>query len=99
MSAKTALRGRRARGKSLLASTLAHHHPASADSASSPGGSGADAPNPVFTDVERRHALIEHCAYLRAERRGFEPGHELEDWYEAEREIDARLFRGETPPL
>ncbi|MDD5322645.1 MAG: DUF2934 domain-containing protein [Methylococcales bacterium] len=26
-------------------------------------------------------------AYYRAEKRGFEPGHELDDWYEAEREI------------
>jgi hypothetical protein len=28
---------------------------------------------------------IEREAYLRAERRGFEPGHELEDWLAAER--------------
>jgi hypothetical protein len=26
-------------------------------------------------------------AYYKAEKRGFEPGHELDDWYEAEREI------------
>jgi len=26
-------------------------------------------------------------AYYRAEKRGFEPGHEMDDWYEAEREI------------
>ena len=26
-------------------------------------------------------------AYYRAEKRGFEPGHDLDDWYEAEREI------------
>ena len=26
-------------------------------------------------------------AYYRAEKRGFEPGHDMDDWYEAEREI------------
>jgi len=31
-------------------------------------------------------------AYYRAEKRGFEPGHELDDWYEAEREI-TNLYR------
>jgi hypothetical protein len=30
-------------------------------------------------------------AYLRAERRGFEPGHEAEDWAAAEADVDARL--------
>jgi hypothetical protein len=32
-------------------------------------------------------ALIAERAYFRAEKRGFAPGHELEDWLEAEREI------------
>ena len=27
-------------------------------------------------------------AYWRAERRGFEPGHELDDWLDAERTVD-----------
>ncbi len=35
-----------------------------------------------------REARIAEAAYWRSERRGFEPGHELEDWLEAEREID-----------
>ena len=46
-------------------------------------------------NADSRHALIERAAYLRAERRGFEPGHELDDWCAAEREIDDQLFRGE----
>ncbi len=33
---------------------------------------------------------IEREAYLRAERRGFEPGHELEDWLAAEHSLGAR---------
>lgn len=35
--------------------------------------------------------MIAVAAYYRAERRGFEPGHELEDWLAAEAEIK-RLF-------
>ena len=38
-------------------------------------------------DDERRR-LIEESAYYRAERRGFEPGHEEEDWLEAEKDVD-----------
>ena len=34
-------------------------------------------------------ALIAERAYFRAEKRGFAPGHELEDWLAAEREIAA----------
>ena len=32
-------------------------------------------------------ARIAELAYLKAESRGFEPGHELEDWLEAEQEF------------
>jgi hypothetical protein len=41
---------------------------------------------PSFSDT--REARIAEAAYWRAERRGFEPGHELNDWLEAEREVD-----------
>jgi len=37
--------------------------------------------------AERRD-LIAKAAYYRAERRGFQAGHELEDWLAAELEID-----------
>jgi hypothetical protein len=40
---------------------------------------------------ETRRAMIAESAYLRAERRGFAPGHEVEDWCAAEREVDALL--------
>ena len=43
---------------------------------------------------ERRHALIAEAAYLRAERRGFTPGHEVEDWLSAETEVDTALTLG-----
>ena len=42
----------------------------------------------VKTDAEERHRRISDAAYYRAQRRGFEPGHEREDWLEAERELD-----------
>jgi hypothetical protein len=38
--------------------------------------------------------MIAESAYLRAERRGFTPGHEVEDWVAAEREVDALLSAG-----
>lgn len=37
---------------------------------------------------ESREARIAEAAYWRAERRGFQPGHELDDWLNAEREVD-----------
>lgn len=37
--------------------------------------------------------MIARAAYYRAERRGFAPGYELEDWLEAEAEVDASLRR------
>jgi hypothetical protein len=43
---------------------------------------------PSFSD--NREQRIAEAAYWRAERRGFEPGHELDDWLEAEREVDAQ---------
>jgi hypothetical protein len=35
--------------------------------------------------------MIAERAYLRAERRGFAPGREAEDWLAAEAEIDSLL--------
>jgi hypothetical protein len=40
-----------------------------------------------------RHTVIAEAAYFRAQRRGFEPGHELEDWLAAELEIAERFTR------
>jgi hypothetical protein len=41
--------------------------------------------------AEDRGAAIAKSAYLHAARRGFAPGHELEDWLAAENEVDQRL--------
>ena len=45
-----------------------------------------------FVGPERRMALIAEAAFFRAEKRGFAPGHETEDWLAAESEIDAKLM-------
>jgi Protein of unknown function (DUF2934) len=43
---------------------------------------------PINVDEE-----IRSLAYLLSERRGFEPGHEAEDWLTAEREIRLRYHQ------
>jgi hypothetical protein len=40
---------------------------------------------------EELRKLISEAAYYRAKQRGFEPGHELEDWIQAEAEVIRRL--------
>jgi hypothetical protein len=40
---------------------------------------------------EDRQACIAKAAHFIAERRGFAPGHELDDWLAAENEVDQRL--------
>ena len=41
--------------------------------------------------IEDRAVSIAKLAYRKAERRGFHPGHELEDWLAAENEVEQRL--------
>jgi len=60
--------------------------------------SGLEA-NPVFMEPGQRRAMIAEAAYYRAERRGFEPGREFDDWCLAEGEIDGMLTRGEMPAV
>ncbi len=40
---------------------------------------------------QERYEMIQRHAYFLAEARNFEPGHELEDWIEAERFVDEML--------
>jgi hypothetical protein len=42
--------------------------------------------NPVFSNDEIRHHWIAEIAYHKAEKRGFKPGREFDDWLEAEAE-------------
>ncbi|MGH9641494.1 MAG: DUF2934 domain-containing protein [Terriglobales bacterium] len=51
-------------------------------------------PAPSLSDSER-YRQISLCAYFRAERRGFEPGHMWDDWLAAEREVAEREGGGQ----
>ena len=51
-----------------------------------------------FTGPEKRAALIAEAAFFRAEKRGFAPGHETEDWLAAEAEVDATLMSARSEP-
>jgi len=52
-----------------------------------PNGASAMTPEEI-------RAMISAAAYMRAQARNFEPGHELDDWVAAEGEIKERLERG-----
>ena len=51
-----------------------------------------------FVGPEHRSALIAEAAFFRAEKRGFAPGNEEEDWLAAESEVDAKLMSAESGP-
>lgn len=50
--------------------------------------SGSSAPRLSAEEVYR---LIQESAYFKAKARGFAPGHEVQDWIEAEAEVRLRL--------
>lgn len=49
-------------------------------------------PEMSMIDSMRRYEMIAEAAYYRALARGFSPGCELQDWLQAEQEIDMRLM-------
>lgn len=57
--------------------------------------SGVSSDMPVSIDhsshnwhnLDNRLSLIAEAAYFKAEKRGFEPGHEEADWLQAEQEL------------
>jgi hypothetical protein len=55
---------------------------------SSPGSGAASG-----IDPGQRRELVAAEAYYLAERRGFAPGHEVEDWVTAEALVDSRLYK------
>ena len=60
-----------------------------------PAKSAAPRPaKPKAVPAEQRRNYIEVAAYYIAERRGFVPGNPLEDWVQAEAEIDRLLAEG-----
>ncbi|MCD6041861.1 MAG: oligoendopeptidase [Burkholderiales bacterium] len=59
--------------------------------------SGKAKPPPVAAHAraeitpEELRKLVSEAAYYRAKTRGFAPGHELEDWIQAEAEVMGRI--------
>jgi len=47
--------------------------------------------HPLVLSQDERRQMIADAAYYRAERRGFAPGSEVEDWLAAEKEVMERL--------
>jgi len=47
---------------------------------------------PIITE-EQRQAMVSERAYFKAERRGFVGGDPIQDWCEAEAEVDALILR------
>jgi Protein of unknown function (DUF2934) len=64
---------------------------ASAEPPSAPLRNAIIARKPGFIDLDLRRAMIAEAAYYRAQQRGFEPGHECDDWLAAQDQIDAAL--------
>ncbi|MFI4888955.1 MAG: DUF2934 domain-containing protein [Steroidobacterales bacterium] len=49
-------------------------------------------PRTALQSSEERRAAIADAAYRIAQSRGFEPGHELDDWLAAEEQVNQRLI-------
>lgn len=61
--------------------------------AASTAAEPAGAPDlPTIINAEQRQQLIAETAYLIAERRGFADGDPMQDWIEAERQVNERLM-------
>lgn len=70
------------------AKTAAKATPASATAAPAARRKAARTTKQTIS-AEERYRAIAHAAYLRAEKRGFAPGNEIDDWLAAEAEFDA----------
>jgi hypothetical protein len=55
------------------------------------------APEKAIGDAEKREILIRLAAYSFYERRGYVAGHELEDWLQAEMEVNRQLAAAQEP--
>ena len=52
---------------------------------------------PAVSEAEKREVMIRLAAYSFYERRGLIAGHELEDWLQAEMEVDRQLAAANSP--
>ena len=55
-----------------------------------PPDAGSAQETPTDPAAASRHEAIARAAYFLAEARGFEPGHELDDWLAAEQQVGSR---------
>lgn len=83
-------------GKVSVAKQVASKAPVkkAAPKSATPKPATARARKPKGVPPEQRRNYIEMAAYYIAERRGFAPGNPLEDWVQAEAEIDRLLAEG-----
>jgi hypothetical protein len=51
----------------------------------------------VEVSPDELRKLVSEAAYYRAKQRGFTPGHEAEDWIQAEAEVLRRIGADGTP--
>jgi hypothetical protein len=56
-----------------------------------PRGNGNGGGSRAQMSPEEVYRLIQETAYYKAKARGFAPGHEVQDWIEAESEVRMRL--------
>jgi len=106
MSVDEVVRSRSRRNPGPAATTAAARRPRSVAVLS--GDAADDAAQSPFAegvhdelDADLRHRMVGEAAYYLAERRGFEEGYEVEDWLQAEADVDHMLLRertGGNPP-
>jgi hypothetical protein len=83
--------------KAVPKAGLPSKNPARAQVAGTKQQKGDSKPLPASgpaLNVEERNRLVAQAAYFRAEKRGFAPGCELQDWVEAEAEVLRLIGRG-----
>ena len=83
-----------ARGKPTTPNTLQSQRPSKVapDTPSMrPANGKASGNTGTKLSPEEVYRLIQESAYFKAKERGFAPGHEVQDWIEAEAEVRQRL--------
>jgi len=74
-----------------LAKTPSQSAQAEPAATASPVAAAGDAANGAIPSEAELMEMISEAAYYRAEKRGFSPGLEADDWVQAEAEVMARL--------
>jgi hypothetical protein len=80
-------------GSAAVAASSAPAPVAATAAKAAPAKTATAAPKGKTLDVSERQRLVAEAAYYRAEKRGFAPGNDLQDWVEAEHEIASKYPR------